>query len=131
MVFDDLSDDNFITYAMRNYDTGHPTSLKEFYQDLLRIKYLKRLLKHYNEKGSLKPRLILNHIIVLYNVFGAEAATRILFQKSEEELLPVLVPFIAYLGFLPPIVDSVNGKKIDTSKIDLNIDVVNELKEYV
>ena len=69
MIFDDLNDDNFLMYAMREYNNMQCTDIEEFYDDLKKIKYIKRLFNQYHTEGTLKERLILNHLIVFYNVF--------------------------------------------------------------
>ena len=84
MIFDDLNDDNFLMYAMREYSNMQCTDIEEFYDDLKKIKYIKRLFNIYKNNGQLKERLILNHLIVFYNVFPIQAGTRILFYKIEK-----------------------------------------------
>lgn len=96
-----LSEDNYTFYAMKAYCNPQCKSLDEFQEDLNRTKYLKRLFRRYQTTGSLRERLILNHIIIFYNVFGAAAATRLLFYKIEEELHPLLKTFLVYLNYCP------------------------------
>ena len=83
MLYEPLSDDNFLLYAIKSYDNPSCISIEEFYDDLNRIKYIKRLFNKYDLKKSLKDRLLLNHILILNNVFGVEACSRILFFKIE------------------------------------------------
>ena len=90
MIFDDLNDENFSMYAMKEYNDIQCTDIEEFYDDLKKIKYIKRLFNIYKNTGQLKERLILNHLIVFYNVFPAQAGTRILFYKIIYEFLIVL-----------------------------------------
>ena len=85
MIFDDLNDDNFLMYAMKEYNDIQCTDIEEFYDDLKKIKYIKRLFNIYKNNGQLKERLILNHLIVFYNVFPVQAGTRILFYKIEKD----------------------------------------------
>ena len=73
-LFDELNEENFVLFASRNYNNPQCTSIDEFNDDLLRFKYLKRLFKRYIKDGDLQERLILNHLVVLYNVFGITAA---------------------------------------------------------
>ena len=101
MFFDILTDDNFMMFAMKNYTNPQCTNIDEFYEDLNRIKYIKRLLGKYNKKGIIKARLILNHIIILNNVFGNEACSRILFYKLEPEFHSAIKTFLEYLNYLP------------------------------
>jgi hypothetical protein len=92
-----LSDDNFIVYAMRNYDNPQCQTVTEFEEDLKRFLYLKKLFSRYSKDGDLKERLILNHIIVIYNLFG-EASTKMLFFKIEKEHWSALITFLVYLN---------------------------------
>ena len=118
-MFDDLTDNNFILYAAKAYDRPDAV-MSEFEEDLNRILYVKRLLTKYYSSGILKERLILNHIVVLYNVFGVEAATRILFFKLDERAYEVIKPFLLFLNFLPKVVYGIKGKNILTSEIQLD-----------
>ena len=97
MKFDDLNEKNFLLYAMKEYNNPQCTEVEEFNDDLKKIKYIKRLLNQYVSEGVLKERLLLNHIIIFYNVFPPAAATRILFFKIEEKFWPILKPFLFYL----------------------------------
>ena len=98
-----LNDSNFLVYAMHHYDNPQCHSLEEFEEDLKKILYLKKLLSRYKNNGELRERLILNHIIVLYNIFG-EAATNMLFYKIEESNWDVLITFLVYLERMPELV---------------------------
>lgn len=100
-LFDELSEENFIIFASKNYNNPQCLDIDEFYDDLLRFKYIKRLLRKYQQSGIVQERLLLNHIIVLYNVFGIEAANRMIFYKTEKEMWPVLKTFLVYLNYLP------------------------------
>ena len=83
MIFEDLTEENFLMYAMREYNNIQCTDVEEFYDDLKKIKYIKRLFNIYKNNGQLKERLILNHLIIFYNVFNVDAGTRILFYKID------------------------------------------------
>ena len=96
-----LTDDNHTFFAMKAYTNSQCKSLEEFHEDLNRTKYLKRLFRRYQTTGSLRERLILNHIIIFYNVFGVEPASRLLFFKIEEELHSLLKTFLVYLNCCP------------------------------
>lgn len=95
-----LSEDNFLVYAMRHYDNQQCHSLAEFEEDLKKFLYIRKLLNRYKKDGDLKDRLILNHIIVLYNVFG-DASTDMLFFKIEKEYWSALTTFLVYLNRIP------------------------------
>lgn len=99
-LFDVLTDDNFSLFAARNYQNRRCLSVDEFYEDLARFKYLKRLLRRYRDGGELQERLILNHIIILHNVFGIEAGKRMIFFRMEADLHPILKTFMTYLNYL-------------------------------
>lgn len=95
-----LTEANFLLYAMHHYDNPQCHSLQEFEEDLKKILYLKKLLSRYKNNGELRERLILNHIIVLYNIFG-DATTKMLFFKIEESCWDALVTFLVYLDRMP------------------------------
>lgn len=98
---EELTEQNFIIFAAKHYDNPQCVDSEEFYDDLNRFKYLKRLLRRYQEHGDLQERLILNHIIVLYNVFGIAAANRMMFYKMEEKYWSEVKTFLVYLNYLP------------------------------
>ena len=97
---DNISEDNFLLYAAKYYDNPQCQSTDEFYDDLKRFKYIKRLFNKYLETGELKERLILNHILVLTNVFSPEVAVKLLFIRLDE-YLHLLKPFLVLLNILP------------------------------
>ena len=100
MLFTDLNEGNFRLFAIKNYENPQAVTEADFDKDLNHFKYIKRLLKRYKNTGELKSHLILNHFIVLYNIFG-EAATPMLFFKIEKELWPVMKTFVLFLNKLP------------------------------
>ena len=100
-VFDSLTEDNFTLYAAKNYNNPQCLDVEEFNDDLARFKYIKRLLRKYRQTGEIQERLVLNHLIILYNVFGIEAANRMVFYKLEEELWPAVKTFLVFLSYLP------------------------------
>lgn len=114
-----LNDANFLVYAMRNYDNPQCHSLAEFEDDLKKFIYLKKLIYRYKNTGELRERLILNHIIVLYNIFG-EATTKMLFYKIEEDLWPQLITFLVYLNRMPELIPEY-GIKLSDIKLDETI----------
>ena len=128
MIFDDLTDDNFLMFAMKEYNDIQCTDIEEFYDDLKKIKYIKRLFNIYKNNGQLKERLILNHLIVFYNVFPAQAGTRILFYKIEKDFWPMLKTFLIFLDRMPEKIDSIRGETILTSNIKLDDGIVTRLR---
>ena len=128
MKFDDLNDDTFLMYAMREYNNMQCTDIEEFYDDLKKIKYIKRLFNSYRNNGQLKERLILNHLIIFYNVFTLQAGTRILFYKIEKDFWPMLKTFLVYLDRMPDKIDSVRGEIIRTSDIQLDDGIITRLR---
>lgn len=120
-----LDDENFTLFAAKHYDNPQCYDSEEFYDDLKRFKYLKRLFGKYEESGELRERLILNHLIILYNVFG-DTATKMLFYKLDD-YYSYLVPFLVLLHRLP---DRVNiGKTVYTSDITLDMHIVEVLRK--
>ncbi len=100
MIFNGLNEDNFLLFAIKNYQNSQAVTKDDFDKDLNHFKYIKRLLKRYKRDGELKTHLLLNHFIILYNIFG-EAATPMLFYKIEEELWSEVKTFVIFLGKLP------------------------------
>ena len=100
MLFNDLTEDNFLLFAIKNYENPQAVTKEDFDKDLNHFKYIKRLLKRYKNTGQLKAHLLLNHFIILYNIFG-EACTPMLFHKIEEDLWPSMKTFIMFLGKMP------------------------------
>ena len=130
MVFDDLNEKNFLLYAMKEYDNPQCVQVEEFYDDLKKVKYIKRLFNQYLNEGVLKERLLLNHIIVFYNVFPVRSATRILFLKIEEEFWPILKTFLVYLSYMSEKIDPINGRTILSDDIQLDQVVVDRLRIF-
>jgi 5'(3')-deoxyribonucleotidase len=96
-----LTESTFLLYAMKHYDNPQCTEMSEFDEDMKRFQYLRKLFSRYRQDQDLKERLILNHLIVLYNVFGVEA-TNMLFMRLHE-YHEYLRPFVEYLNFMPAI----------------------------
>ncbi len=128
MLIDDLNESNALIYAAKHYDNPHFFDTIEFYEDLSRFKYLKKLFNRYEETGEINERLVLNHLIVIYNVFGVEAATRLLFLKMEN-YGHFLKPFLILLNYLPETIFGVAGKNIKTSDIIMDNKIVNKLRK--
>lgn len=125
MQYDKLDDDNFVLYAAKHYDNAQCHDTEEFIDDLKRFKYIKRLFGKYEESGELRERLILNHIIILYNVFGNEA-TRLLFVKLKG-YYHYLKPFLVLLHRMPDEVDL--GYTIYSSDIVMDNYIIEVLRK--
>jgi len=127
---DKLDETNFLLFAAKHYDNPQCYDTVEFYDDLKRIKYIKRLLNRYIEEGDLKERLILNHIIVLNNVFGPEATSKMLFLKCKG-MESQLKPFLLFLNTLPEKISNIgiDNKTINTKDIPLNEYILEELRK--
>ena len=96
-VFDEVNEDNFILFAARHYYNPTCIDVEEFYEDINRFKYVKRLLNRYLETGKLSERLILNHLIVIFNSFDIQPALRMLELKLDREHWPIIKPFLIFL----------------------------------
>lgn len=130
MIIEKVDETNFLLYAAKHYDNPHCYDTVEFYEDLNRFKYIKRLLNKYEESGEIKDRLIINHLTIIYNVFGAEAGTRLLFLKLRD-YLHLIKPFLVMMGTLPDIVKKIGieGKDIHTSDIPMEEAIVEVLRK--
>lgn len=128
MVKTDLNNENFLMYAIKHYDNPSCSGLKEFEDDLKRLRYIKRLLGRYKQTGEIKERLIINHLVVLYNVFGAEAATNMLFFKISEKFWMYLKPFLIFLNYMPAHV-RYRGRTIADGEIALDPNIVEVLRK--
>ena len=115
-MLDDLNDDNFTIYAMKCYSSPN-CIMSEFESDIKRTKYLKRLFRRYKVTKSLKERLILNHLILLNNVFGPEPTSRILFYRIDERDYDILKTFLVYLNIMPEVITGIRGKTIQSEDI--------------
>ncbi|MBT5638631.1 MAG: hypothetical protein HOJ16_08730 [Candidatus Peribacter sp.] len=129
MDFSVLNTQNYVMYAMRNYDNPQCVGMSEFTEDLHRIKYLKRLFRRFLDTGELKERLILNHLITFYNVFGIEAATRLIFYRMNEEYYPLVKTFLVFLNLFPEGVEAeAEIKEADLISISLNENIISTLR---
>lgn len=123
MIVDKLTEDNFLLFAMHHYDNTCP-SVEEFEEDMKRFLYLKKLLTRYRINGDLRERLILNHIIILYNLFD-KAATRMLFYKIDEHNWNALITFLVYLERMP---DKVSEFDLVLADIELDKEIIKVLR---
>ena len=119
-----LNDDNIVYFAMKNYSNPSCKDVEEFFEDFNRIKYIKRLFNRYEQNGVLRERLILNHIITLYNVFGVIASTRMLFNRVDEKHYSILKTFLVYLNYCP----ENKFDNIDIVSIPLDTKIVKQLR---
>lgn len=106
-----LNEKNLPLYAAKHYYNPSFSDIDEFHEDLKRFKYIKRLVNRYLETGNLADRLLLNHIIVIFNVFGIEPALNMLKVKLEERHWPVIKPFLIYLNYIKN--DELTGIEMD------------------
>lgn len=123
----DLTNKNFFQYAIRCYDNPGCLDVDEFKEDLNTFKYIKRLLRKYQQSGELNEKLILNHLITLYNIFGNHA-TKMLFLKIDENLYPFLKPFLVFLSKLPDEINMVKGIIIYTTEIQMDDKIIAALR---
>ena len=100
MIFTELTSENFLLFAIKHYENPQAVTKEDFEKDLNHFKYIKRLLKRYKNTGELKAHLLLNHFIILYNIFG-EGTTAMLFYKIEEEMWEIMKTFVVFLDRLP------------------------------
>lgn len=122
----ELNDDNFLMYAIKHYYNPGSTGLSELDDDLKRFKYIKRALNRYKKSGDTSERLVLNHLVVLYNLFG-DAATDMLFFKLEPEYWTDLKTYLVYLHRMP--LETVVSKGIHETDIPLNEELIKILRK--
>jgi len=119
-MFRKITRDNWKFYAIKHYQSPNLDSEEEFYEDIKRFKYLKRLFRKYKATGELKIRLIMNHIIVLQNVFGIEPACTLLFFRIERVYWPILKTFLVYLNYV---------QEHELSDVKINKQLLKDLEE--
>jgi hypothetical protein len=127
-MINELTEDNFMMYAIKNYDNPSCVGMDEFLDDLKRFKYIKRLLRKHNVGKELKERLILNHIIVLGNLFGVEATTKMLFYKLEEKFWPQVKTFLVFLNYMPLKIIVSPGIEILDKDIPIDESILEDLQ---
>lgn len=120
-VFDKLNRKNFKLYASQHYNNPECVDINEFREDVNRFKYVKRLLSRYEAHNDLQERLILNHLIVIYNVFGIKAANRMLWYKIDENHWHYIKPFLVFLHYLP------ENEKVDVPMDPYIVEVLRNL----
>ena len=128
-MYEKLNDSNFMLFCAKHYDNSKYASTEEFYEDLSRIKYIKKLITRYTQDNDLKERLILNHIIILNNCFGPEALNKILYLKLKDQMKYVK-PFLIMLNILPEKIHNVNNEVvIDTNTIEMDQGIIKRLRK--
>ena len=120
LVFNELTEDNLFLYAAKHYDNPTFSDIDDFYEDLKRFKYIKRLVNRYLDHGDLAERLILNHLIVVFNSFGSEAGLNILKLKLDERHWPVIKPFLIFLNYI---------KNNDLTEFSMDKTVIERLRK--
>jgi len=115
-------------YAMKIYDKPN-CIMSEFKEDMKRFNYLKRLFRRYRKIGEIKERLVLNHLVVLYNVFGAEALTRLLFFKMSKDDQPIVKTYLIFLSCMPDVVKGIKGQDVLSSDIPVDLKIAEVLRE--
>jgi hypothetical protein len=126
-MFDNLTEENILLYATKAYDKPNCV-MSEFLEDMKRFNYLNKLFIRYRKYDELRERLILNHLMVLYNVFGPEAVSRLLFYKVEKEDYSPLKTFLLFLNIMPEKVKGINGSDIISSYIPVDMKIANKLR---
>lgn len=127
-MFENLTSDNLIIYAMKAYDRPD-CIMSEFKNDMKRFNYLKRLFLRYRKDGELRERLIINHIVVIYNLFGTEVSTRILFYKMSKEDYSTLKTYLLFLNFMPEIIRGIKGRNIISADIPVDMKIADVLRK--
>ena len=127
MSFDDLTNDNILIYAVKAYDKPN-CIMSEFKEDMKRFNYLKRLFKRYRKIGELREQLVLNHLVVICNVFGPEVATRILFFKMSKDDYSALKTYLLFLSCMPEKVRGIKGQDLISSEIPVDMTIAEILR---
>ena len=126
-MFDELNESNILLYAAKCYDK--PNCLdSEFDEDYKKIRYIKRLLQRYRLTNEIKERLLLNHLVIAQNVFGVEAATRMLFLRIDRRDWPALKTFLVYTSAMPRVIRGIRGDDIVSSDIPLDLRLADILR---
>jgi len=127
MSFDNLTDDNVMMYAIKAYDKPN-CIMSEFSEDMKRFNYLKRLFRRYRKHNELRERLVLNHLVVLNNVFGVEVTTRLLFYEMSTSDYSQLKTYLLFLSCMPDIIVGIKGNNILSSSIEVDMKIANVLR---
>jgi len=128
MFFDNLTDENIMLYAAKAYDKPN-CIMSEFNEDMKKLNYLKRLFRRYRRHGEMRERLILNHIVILNNLFGPEVTTRLLFFNTVKDDYSILKTYLLFLNLMPEKVRGINGIDIVSSDIPVDMKIADELRK--
>lgn len=128
MTFDNLTSDNIMMYCMKAYDKPNML-MSEFRDDMKRFNYLKRLFQRYRKYDELREQLVINHLIVLYNVFGPEVLARLLFFKMSKDDYSALKTYLLFLNCMPDRVRGIKGHDILSSDIAVDMNVAKVLRD--
>jgi hypothetical protein len=128
MSFDDLTTENIMMYAIKAYDKPN-CIMSEFKDDMKRFNYLKRLFRRYRKLNELREQLVLNHLVVLYNVFGPEVTSRMLFFKMSKDDYSSLKTYLLFLSCMPDVVRGIKGHDILSSDIPIDTRVAEVLRQ--
>ena len=128
MSFENLTNDNIMIFAMKAYDKPN-CIMSEFKEDMKRFNYLKRLFKRYRKLGELREQLVLNHLVILYNVFGPEVATRLLFFQMSKDDYSALKTYLLFLSCMPEKVKGIKGHDIISSEISVDMTIAHALRQ--
>jgi len=128
MSFDDLTNENIMLYLVKAYDKPN-CIMSEFKDDMKRFNYLKRLFRRYRKMGELREQLVLNHLVVLYNVFGPEVSARALFFKMSKDDYSALKTYLLFLSFMPEKIKSIKGHDILSSDIPVDMRIADVLRQ--
>ena len=127
MPFDNLTSENMMIYAVKAYDKPN-CIMSEFTEDMKRFNYLKRLFKRYRKLNELREQLVLNHLVVIYNVFGPEVATRLLFFKMAKDDYSALKTYLLFLSCMPEKVRGIKGQDLISSDIPVDMKIAETLR---
>ena len=127
MSFDNLTEDNVMLYAIKAYDKPN-CIMSEFSEDMKRFNYLKRLFRRYRKHNEMRERLVLNHFVVLNNVFGVEVTTRLLFYEMSPNDYPQLKTYLLFLSCMPDVIVGIKGKNILSPSIEVDMEIANVLR---
>jgi hypothetical protein len=127
MSFDNLTDDNVMLYAIKAYDKPN-CIMSEFSEDMKRFNYLKRLFRRYRKHNEMRERLVLNHLVVLNNVFGVEVTTRLLFYEMSPNDYSQLKTYLLFLSCMPDVIIGIKGSNILSSSIEVNMEIADVLR---
>ena len=129
MIIENLTEENYLIMAAAHYKLKYYSTSEEFINDMKRIVYIKKILTRFKTSGKIDEQLIMNHIIILNNIFGPEFVCRILYLKMSP-YFEYLKPFLVFLRLLPDTIFQVNGKDIDAITIEMNPIIIEKLRSF-